>query len=175
MKPKVKHSQIVYSGYFNLRQDLLERSDGKTHPYTSMILSTDSIAILAQTPDGLWILNREYRHPTGKVLLGPPSGRLNQKEDPIAGARRELIEETGYLSDEIVVLGCCHPFPGLCDQKMFYLWAKNAIRKSEPNLEPFEFIEVELMSDERLRKEIRGGTDVDGNLCIALWYKDHFC
>lgn len=175
MKPKIKHSKTLYSGYFDLRQDLLEKSDGKTHPYTSMIVSIDSVAILAQTPEGLWILNREYRHPTGKVLLGPPGGRLDKNEDPILGAKRELFEETGYSSDEVVIVGCCHPFPGLCDQKIIYLWAKHALKKSEQSLEPFEFIEVELMSDEALRKEIRKGADVDGNLCIALWYKDQFC
>lgn len=107
--------------------------------------------------------------------MGPPGGRLDPGEDPIVGARRELFEETGYWSDEIEIVGSAHPFPGICDQKIFYVWAKNAYPKSKQNLEPFEFIEVELKSDTELRAELKKGANIDGNLCIALWFKDHFC
>lgn len=172
MNPKVKSSKLLHSGFFSLRQDLLERADGLTHHYTSIILDNDAVVILAQTSDGLWILNREYRHPTGKTLLGPPGGRLEKGEDPLSGAQRELFEETGYWSDELILLGSCHPFPGICDQKLHYTLAKNAHKKGAQKLDPFEFIEVELKTDAELRAEIRSGANVDGNLCIALWYRD---
>ncbi len=175
MKLKIANSQLIYSGYFNLKQDLLERADGLTHAYTSLTLSGDAVAVIAQTHDGFYILNREYRHPIGKALLGPPGGKLEEGEDPILGGQRELFEETGYWSDEIVVVGCSHPFPGLCDQKIHYLYAKNAMKRSGQKLDPFEFIETELKTDEELRKELQNGTSVDGNLCTALWYKDAFC
>ncbi len=175
MKPKVKQSQILYSGFFDLKQDLLEKPDGQTHPYTCLVLKTDAVAVVAQTPCGLYILNREYRHPTGKILLGPPGGRLEKDEDPIIGGQRELFEETGYWSDEIVIAGCSHPFPGLSDQKIYYLFAKNAVKKNEQKLEAFEFIQVSLMTDKELRNELRNQTRVDGNLCTALWYKDQIC
>jgi ADP-ribose pyrophosphatase len=174
MKPKVQSTKLLYTSFFfDLRQDMLERADGTIHSYTSILVS-DAVVIIAQTPDGLWILNREYRHPTGKTLLGPPGGRLEKGEDPLIGGLRELFEETGYHSDEIVTLGACHPFPGICDQKITYLWAKNCLKKGPQNLDPFEFIETELKTDLELRQEIRAGVNVDGNLCIALWYKDHY-
>lgn len=173
MRPKVKDTKLLYSGFFELRQDLLERSDGQLHPYTSIVVS-DAVVVLAQDQKGLWILNREYRHPTGKELLGPPGGRLEAGEDPVFGGQRELFEETGYWSDEIDLIGCCHPFPGICNQKIFYIWAKNCIKKGEQQLEPFEFIKIELKSDEELKKEIRSGSNVDGNLCSALYYKEQF-
>ncbi len=175
MKPKVKDSKVVYSGFFNLRQDQLERSDGLVHSYTTMVINTDAAVVIAQTPEKLWILNREYRHPTGKILLGPAGGRLEPGEDPLIGGQRELFEETGYWSDEIELLGCSHPFPGLCDQKIYYLYAKNAVKKGEQRLDPFEFIQVELKTEEELHKEIREGDHIDGNLCTALWYKKTFC
>ena len=175
MKPKIKDSQILYSGYFDVKQDLLERADGLTHSYASLRLLHDAVAVIAQTYDGLYILNREYRHPIGQAILGPPGGTLEKGEDPILAAQRELFEETGYWSDEVTIVGCSHPFPGLCDQKIYYLYAKNTMKRSEPKPEPFEFIEVELMTDEQLRKELRNGTNIDGNLCTALWYKDAFC
>ena len=175
MKPKVKSSKVIYSGFFDLRQDMLERADGLTHPYTSVILGNDAVVVLAQDRNGLWIFNREYRHPTGKALLGLPGGSLKKGEDPIVGGIREFFEETGYWSDEVVVLGTCHPFPSICEQKITYLWAKNAYKKDKQSLDPFEFIEVELKTDEELHREIKSGATIDGNICIALWYKSHFC
>lgn len=173
MRPKVQSTKIIYSGVFDLRQDLLERHDGITHPYTSVIISDDAAIVLAQTTEGLWIVNREYRHPTGKVLLGPPGGRLEKGEDPKIGGQRELFEETGYWSDEITIIGCCHPFPGISDQKIYYLHAKNAVKKGAQKLDLFEFIQTELKTDEELRKEISSSHDIDGNLCTALWYLEH--
>ncbi len=170
MRPKVKHSELLYSDYFDLRKDLLERPDGQTHPYTSLILSFNSVAVLARTKEGLWVLNREYRHPTGKTLLGLPGGRLEKDEDPVIGGMRELIEETGFTSEKVKVMGCCHPFPGLCDQKIHYLLALDAYHKTNTAHEPFEFIEVELKTDDELHREIDNGGDIDGNLCTALWY-----
>lgn len=170
MRPKVQKSKILYSGFFDLREDLLEKSDGATHSYTSLIIGADAAVVLAQTKGGLWILNREYRHPTGEVLLGPPGGRLEKGEDPILGGQRELFEETGYWSDELSLLGHCHPFPGISDQKIYYIFAKNAEKKGAQKLDPFEFIQVELKSDDQLREEILNSSHIDGNLCTALWY-----
>lgn len=175
MKPTVQSSQILFSGFFDVRQDLLQRADGLTHSYNALIVTVPAAVILAQDPSGRWILNREYRHPTGETLLGLPGGRLEKGEDPIAGGQRELYEETGYWAEEIQLLGSCYPFPGICDQKMFYLFAKNAVFRGGQKLDPFEFIEIELKSDAELKEAILGGSNIDGNLCTALWYKDHFC
>jgi ADP-ribose pyrophosphatase len=169
MRPEVKESQTVSSEFFSLRKDLLQNSSGKTHTYSFLQLP-DAVSVLAHTPEGLWILNQEYRHPTGKTLLGPPGGRLDSGEDPLKGAQRELFEETGYWSDELVVLGSCHPFPGVCNQKIHYILAKNARLKGAQNLEPFEFVEVALKSDAELMQAVRNNPDVDGNLLTALLY-----
>lgn len=174
MKPKIQDTKVLHSGFFGLRQDLLENAQGATHPYTYIFVD-DAVAVLAQTKEGLWILNREYRHPTGKTLLGPPGGRLDKEETPLMGAQRELFEETGYWSDELLLLGSCHPFPGVCDQTIHYVFAKNAFLKDTPRLEPFEFVEVELKTDEELHDAIQSTSSIDGNLITALWYKSRIC
>jgi ADP-ribose pyrophosphatase len=171
-KPKVHSSKLVFEGFFNVRVDMLEDRSGGVHPYSSLILPTDAAAILAQDTEGRWILNREYRHPAGEFLLGCPGGRLEPGEDPVLGGQRELFEETGYWSDEIEVIGCSHPFPGICNQKLYYLFAKNSVKKGEQRLDPFERIEVELKTDEELKKAIRSSDRIDAILCAALWYAE---
>ena len=170
MKPKVKQTKLLYSGFFDLRQDLIENHEGKTHPYTSLILSTDSVSILARTQEGKFICLKEYRHPTKTSVLGLPGGRLEQGEDPVKGGMRELLEETGYWSENVKVIGQCFPFPGVVDQRIFYLFADEAFLKTKPNLEDFEFLEVELKSSEELIQKAKDSSNVDGILCTALWY-----
>ena len=72
--PTVKSSRVIHKGYFALREDLLEQKDGILQPMNTL-LCMDATAILGQDKGGRWILNREYRHSTGGILLGCPGGR----------------------------------------------------------------------------------------------------
>ncbi len=169
--PLVRSSQTIYSGFFDLRTELLERGDGKTQSYTSLFLPWDAAVVLAEDADGRLVLNREYRPPAKNFLLGCPGGRLEEGEDPISGGRRELFEETGYWAENLSVIGACYPIPSLCNQKLFLLHAKNAYLKGKPTPDAFEFIETVLKTEEELRRDIQAGALVDGILCMALWHK----
>jgi ADP-ribose pyrophosphatase len=176
--PIVKSSRIIHDGFVSLREDLLEQDGGYVQPMNTFEC-VDATTLLAQDSKGRWILNSEYRHPTGQILLGCPGGRLEAGEDPVAGGKREFFEETGYWADDVVILGCSYPFPGLCNQKIYHLLAIGAVKKGDAKHDPFEFIETELLTDEELRKRILSGAPVDGILLTALWLynqkKDHFC
>ncbi len=171
LKPKILRSKTIYSGYLDVRQDLLERLDGKQREYTHFILPTDAAVILAETKDGKFVLNREYRHPIGDYLLGCPGGRLEPGEDPLVGALREFEEETGYSSLEMEHLGLSYPFPGLCNQRIHFVRAKNAYPKAAQSLDAFEYIHIELKTEQELRAEIAAGGRVDGLLITALGYR----
>lgn len=173
-KPKIHDTKIIYDGFFRVHEDILERRDGSHHIYASLILHLDAAIVLAQDKEGRWIVTREYRHPTGEFLLSCPGGRLEPGEHPIQGGQRELFEETGYWSDEIQLLAHSYPFPGICNQRIYYLFAKNAYRKGEPRLDPSEVIETELKTDAELKKEIKSGLHIDSILCTALYYKHLF-
>ena len=170
-KPSLRSSTTVYRGFFDVHTDLLARSDGELFEYSFFSMGNDAVVVVATNQEGKLILNREYRHPTKDWILGCPGGRLEKGEDPITGGRRELFEETGYWSDEIILTGCCFPLPSLLDQKLYFIWAKNAFLKSGQHLDPFEFIEIELKTLDELQKEIKAGSLIDGLMCTALWYK----
>lgn len=153
--------------------DRLVKSSQEIMDYTTMVLPFDAVMIVAETEDQSLVLTREYRHPTGQWILGCPGGRLEKEESPLIGAQRELFEETGFWSDELVLIGTAYPLPGLLNQKTHFVWAKSAIRKDHPHLEPFEWIELELKTENEVQKELQTGRPVDSLLCTALWYKSH--
>lgn len=167
--PTVKSSAIVYSGFFDVKKDLLEKQGGQTGSYTSLIMPAPAAIVLAQDENGLWVLNQEYRHPTGQIILGCPGGRLESDEDPVAGAQRELFEETGYWSDEIYLIGKCYQCPAVTDQIIFYYFAPGAKLKGTQKLDPLEHIQTCLMTDKEVELALNSSMPIDASLFTAMW------
>ena len=79
--------------------------DGRLVDDYYQIKLIDYAAVFARTVDGLVVLERQYKHGIRKVSLTLPGGAINEGEDPLAAARRELLEETGYVADDWRSLG----------------------------------------------------------------------
>src|SRR5512138_1734078 len=61
--------------------------------------------VFALTKSGEVVLVKQYRHGICEVLLEFPGGVIEDGEDPMAGAKRELLEETGYRATDLIPLG----------------------------------------------------------------------
>jgi 8-oxo-dGTP pyrophosphatase MutT (NUDIX family) len=170
--PEVLSSEIALRGFFDVRIDLLQLPRGPKRPYYSVGFSTHAAAILAYTTDNKLIATKEYRHPTGKWVLGCPGGRIDTGESPIEAAKRELLEETGYGNGTFSVLTHVHPLAALTDHQIYYILAQDVEYIQPPALEPFELIQVELKEEAAVYEEILKGYPVDGVLCTALFLKN---
>lgn len=166
--PSIEGSKTLYNEYIKIRRDTLRYQNGHTHNYYTMETHSEAISIIATTPEGLFLLNKEYRHSCGKVLLCCPGGFLDNNEPPVEGARRELLEETGYTADQFQLIGNAHPLPGLCSQNVSYVLASGVNKVTEPNLEPSEILHPLLMTQSEINQYIANGHAVDGILCSAL-------
>lgn len=81
------------------------------------------VGILARTPDAKIVLVRQYRPCVEDYTWEFPAGTLEECETPEQAARRELLEETGLLADELISLGNFHPDTGRLqiDSHSFYV------------------------------------------------------
>ena len=68
--------------------------------------------------DGTVMLVEQHRYPLEARILELPAGKLSPGEDPLACARRELEEETGWRANRWEKLGSIFTSPGFCDEEL---------------------------------------------------------
>jgi ADP-ribose pyrophosphatase len=86
-------------------EERIELPDGRTVDGFLWIRTREFAIVVAVTPEGEVVLERSYKHGPRRVATSLPAGYLEEGEAPVDAARRELLEETGYESDEWRSLG----------------------------------------------------------------------
>jgi len=79
--------------------------------------------------DDTIILVKQYRYPLEKFILEFPAGKLELNEEPIACARRELMEETGYYAESIKKLSTIYTTPGFCNE-ILHIYLATILKKT---------------------------------------------
>jgi ADP-ribose diphosphatase len=83
----------------------VELPDGRTVDEFLWVKTRDFAVVVAITPDRHVVVERSYKHGVRRVALSLPAGYIESGEAPDQAARRELREETGYVSDDWLPLG----------------------------------------------------------------------
>lgn len=140
----------VYNGRaFDVQKVYLQLPDA-TKKHYDLVVHAESVTILPLDSQGNVYFVRQFRLGAGGDLLELPAGILDEGEDALTGARREIQEETGMGCDSMQLLGDFYMSPGYCDEHMHLYLAKN-IYPSYLSPDPDEFLTVEKI---RLREAI---------------------
>ena len=125
-----------------------------------------AVAIVARDAAGQVLVVSQYRAAASDWLLEIPAGRLEAGEEPLAAARRELEEETGYCAAHWRALTSFLPAPGFASERM-HLFLAEGLEPAVDRLacDDDEEIEVRWCSPEQL---IDGGTQDAKTLIAAL-------
>jgi 8-oxo-dGTP pyrophosphatase MutT (NUDIX family) len=129
---------------FDLRTDhALSPRTGGSHDFFVME-SRPWVNIIPLTKDEQVVLVRQYRHGTREVTLEIPGGLVEDGDSPEEAAHRELREETGYASNDMILLGSVHPNPAIQNNLCYSYLARDARPVGELKLDEKEDIEVVL-------------------------------
>ena len=126
-----------------------------------------SVVILAHSNDGRIVLVRQYRYSVREFLWELIAGGLEPGERPLAAARRELLEETGYRAKKLRLLFDFFPSPGILTEKMFLVEATELTRsKAQPD--PDERIEVGHFTPVQVMRMIKSRRIRDAKTLVGL-------
>ena len=128
-------------------------------------------AIVPLSKDNQVLLLRQYRHAIGGYLWEIPAGTLNQAEDPLACARRELAEETGFDAKSWRKLGELIPVPGYSNERI-HLYLACDLEKVKSNPDADEILEVHSVVWEDAMNMILGGRIQDAKTISSLLMAD---
>lgn len=156
--------------YFTARKDGYISTDGKTvDPYFVVELPTSACA-LAITADNEVIMVQQYRHPIGKELLELPGGFIDDNETPEDAIARELLEETGYVFDNIVRLGKTAANPGVLNNFTYMFLANGGKKVGEQQLDANEEIAIHLKPIEEIRTMLANNEIVQSMHALCMFY-----
>jgi ADP-ribose pyrophosphatase len=139
------------------------------HNGSAVILAVDN----SRSKKDPWIvMERQYRHAARQFLWELPAGTLDPGEDPLAGAQRELEEETGYQAKKWKPLVKYFASPGFLAEAMNVFLAEGLV-PGHARPEEDEDIEFRLVKLSEIMKMIRKGAILDGKTlsCVLLYHE----
>lgn len=113
------------------------------------------------------LLLRNRREVVQKKLIEIPAGCLEQGEDPLACAHRELLEESGFRAKKMEPLCEFYTSPGFCTEYLYVFTATDLVYEGQ-NLDDSEEIEVFTTSLDEAYRMIERKEIVDGKTITAL-------
>lgn len=183
---EVSCEHIVKDEWIDFRKSKFKFPDGRTfEPYYSYS-RRDYVVIVATDTDGNYICVRQYRYGIKQVTTefcaggiertdGKEYGSRNDAKNTEAAldaAKRELLEETGYVSDDWQFLMSVPSNATLADNYANLFVAKNCKKVSGQNLDDTEFLNVHLYKRAEIDEMIKSGEFPQTTHILALLLVD---
>ena len=164
---KIGKKLLLRTGRFSVVEAKMRvRGRIVSKPYIS---HNDCAQILAIAKPGKILLIKSYRPVLNGYVYEMPSGTLKNGESPLAAAKRELEEETGYIAGKMTHMFSGHPLLGYSDCKLHFFIARG-LRKVAQRVEDDESIFVEELEIGRVMNMFMDGKIKDLNVLTALLF-----
>ena len=174
-KVEVISSKLSYDGpLFRVFTDEILENGRKLR--RDVIRHNGSVVILAlddskSKRDPLVVMERQYRHAAGGYLLEVPAGKIEEGEDPLAGAKRELLEETGFRAKKWRKMVRYFASPGFLGEWMQVFVAQD-LTAGDAKPEYDEQIDVRMIPLSELLRMMEQGKIQDGKTLISVMLYD---
>jgi ADP-ribose pyrophosphatase len=167
----LSREELLKGHFLHIVRETVKLPDGAcaTREY---VLHPGAVAVVPLTDDGRIVLERQYRHPTRKVMIEIPAGKLDAGESALVCGQRELLEETGYVAREWAYAFTMYPTVAYSDEAI-QIWFARGLTPGQSQLDQGEFLEVFTATPEEFMAWCRDGKIVDSKtLASAIWIQN---
>lgn len=168
---EVRTEHIVQDQWIDFRRTAYRLPDGKVYEPFYNYSRRDYVVIVASDEKGDYLCARQFRQGIKKVTTEFPAGGVERTdgreygsgsdkaatEDVLQAAKRELLEETGYVSDHWSYLFSVPSNATIADNYAHIFKAENCKRSGEQKLDETEFLNVRKYSAAELEELIHQG------------------
>lgn len=178
MSKEIKKWKTLSSEYLfrrpwlTARRDVVELPDGRVFDEFYILEYPTWINVTAITPEGRYVMVRQYRPGLGEVFTELCAGVAEEGEDPLDAAKRELLEETGYAGGSWRLLNVISANPGANTNLTYCYLAEGVTLQAPQQLDASEDLAVELYSRSEVMEMLRTDQVKQSLMAVPLWH--HF-
>jgi len=144
--------------------------EGKTSPFIIMDAPdwVITVPVLRNNEEDFFIMVKQWRHGAGQMSIEFPGGVINEGENPEDGARRELLEETGYEAGTLIHLGSVFTNPAIMSNKIHFFAALDLHNTKKQQLDDDEYVEFLIEPVKKIYDSMGEEPYIHALMCAAL-------
>jgi len=170
MSYKILESEyLIKRPWLTARRDKVELPDGRVNPEYYVLEYPTWVNVTAVTKDGQMLLVRQYRHGLQRTNFEIVAGCVEEGEQPLEAAKRELMEETGFGGGEWQEIMQLCANPSTTNNLTFSFLATGVEHIGTQHLDATEDIEVYQFPKEEVRQMLERGEFVQALMVAPLW------
>ncbi len=144
---EIETEHIVQDQWIDFRRTTYRYPDGRVFAPFYSYTKRDYVVIVASDEAGRYLCVRQFRQGIRAVTTEFPAGGIEKdaeghSEDILEAARRELLEETGYASDEWKHLLSIPSHPTISDNYAHFFVARNCRKVADQSLDETEVLNI---------------------------------
>lgn len=155
--------------WLTVRRDKVRLPNGTVFPDYYVLEYPTWINVIALTPEGKFVMVRQYRHGLGIVATELCAGVAEAGEEPLEAAKRELLEETGFGGGEWELNMVLSANPGSQNNLSYSFIARGVVKMDCQHLDATEDIKVEILSEEEVWEMLVTDNMKQALMAAPLW------
>jgi 8-oxo-dGTP pyrophosphatase MutT (NUDIX family) len=155
---RLKSETVLSDRWLTLRADDCQLPSGARLSRYYVLEENDWVQIFALAADARVLTVTQFRYAGNAVCMELPGGIVDPGETPLAAARRELLEETGFAAASWTQVASVFANPARQTNRLHVFLAEDLDAGGEQNLEPSEEIAHEFLEQAAIQSAIRDGS-----------------
>lgn len=160
---------LIRRPWLTARRDKVQLPSGTVHPEYYILEYPSWVNVIAVTVDGQFLMVEQYRHGLQDVFTEIVAGVMEDGEEPIEAAKRELMEETGYGKGDWKLLTVLSQNPSTTTNLTYCFLATGVEPVSTQHLDATEDIEIRLLSEDEVKAMLLNDELKQALMAAPLW------